>query len=257
MHQLAYCSARVPVPVRPIKTRFAGTNVTVYVYEKDDLVSNYVQVEGTWEERDVREMAYAMAAPVPAAPDDLRRPERWAAAAAPFVVDVGANVGTFTLHAAARGATVAAFEPMASNIALLRTSLCANPPLLDRVALYGTGLGTKRADCIMLSDVANRGNGFTECERTPEQAQAYLRQRYNITFQVRGEMSVMRLDDLIDRDVQVIKLDVEGYEREVLGGAERLLRERRVWFLMTGSWTREASTSAQTRSGARSMAWSK
>jgi hypothetical protein len=32
---------------------------------------------------------------------------------------------------------------MASNIQLVRTSLCANPGLMDRVALYGTGLGTK------------------------------------------------------------------------------------------------------------------
>jgi hypothetical protein len=32
---------------------------------------------------------------------------------------------------------------MASNIRLLRASLCANDWIRDRVALYGTGLGTK------------------------------------------------------------------------------------------------------------------
>jgi hypothetical protein len=34
---------------------------------------------------------------------------------------------------------------MASNVALVRASLCANPWLMDRVALYATGLGTKCA----------------------------------------------------------------------------------------------------------------
>jgi hypothetical protein len=34
---------------------------------------------------------------------------------------------------------------MESNLALLRSTLCENPWLLDRVALYGTGLGTKCA----------------------------------------------------------------------------------------------------------------
>jgi hypothetical protein len=32
---------------------------------------------------------------------------------------------------------------MASNVALLRSSLCASPWLMDRVALYATGLGVK------------------------------------------------------------------------------------------------------------------
>ena len=32
---------------------------------------------------------------------------------------------------------------MPSNIRLLRASLCANDWIRDRVALYGTGLGTK------------------------------------------------------------------------------------------------------------------
>jgi hypothetical protein len=32
---------------------------------------------------------------------------------------------------------------MPSNIRLVRSSLCRNPWLMERVALYGTGLGTK------------------------------------------------------------------------------------------------------------------
>jgi hypothetical protein len=32
---------------------------------------------------------------------------------------------------------------MPSNIRLLRATLCANPWIRERVALYGTGLGTK------------------------------------------------------------------------------------------------------------------
>jgi hypothetical protein len=137
-----------------------------------------------------------MRAPVPALPDDAGEPSAWRAPARPFVLDVGANVGWFTLNAAAAGGQVAAFEgeprpgdrgagkrpgartrtqparllrrrlpgagaalcmlphttpvphlspppAMPSNIALLRASLCASPWLMERVALYGTGLGTK------------------------------------------------------------------------------------------------------------------
>jgi len=52
----------------------------------------------------------AMRAPVPASASDLSDRSKWRQRVAPLVVDVGANVGWFTLNAAAAGGTVAAFE---------------------------------------------------------------------------------------------------------------------------------------------------
>ena len=51
-----------------------------------------------------------MRSPVPARADDLADPSKWRRPPAPFVIDVGSNVGWFTLNAAAAGGTVAAFE---------------------------------------------------------------------------------------------------------------------------------------------------
>lgn len=47
-------------------------------------------------------------------------------------VDIGANVGWFTLYVASRGYDVAAFEGMRSNVQLIRTSLCRNSTYMDR-----------------------------------------------------------------------------------------------------------------------------
>lgn len=56
-------------------------------------------------------MVYAMKAPVPQSPADLHKPQSWKPPSpSPFVIDVGANIGWFTLNAAAAGGTVAAFE---------------------------------------------------------------------------------------------------------------------------------------------------
>jgi FkbM family methyltransferase len=48
-------------------------------------------------------------------------------------------------------------------------------------------------------------------------------------------MSIRRLDDLIsaDTDVQVLKIDVEGFEEDVLGGADKLLSSGRVKYMLT------------------------
>ena len=50
------------------------------------------------------------------------------------MIDIGANLGTFSLAAAAMGFSVYAFEPMLTNIRAVRQSLCANK-FNDRVAL--------------------------------------------------------------------------------------------------------------------------
>ena len=50
------------------------------------------------------------------------------------LIDIGANLGTFSLAAAAMGFSVYAFEPMLTNIRAVRQSLCANK-FNDRVAL--------------------------------------------------------------------------------------------------------------------------
>lgn len=51
------------------------------------------------------------------------------------LLDVGANVGWFTLQAAAIGYRVLAVEPMPRNQGALRRTLCENPKLAEKVTL--------------------------------------------------------------------------------------------------------------------------
>jgi hypothetical protein len=51
------------------------------------------------------------------------------------LLDIGANLGSHTMAAAAHGFRVLAFEPMHVNLMALRHTLCANPGLAGRVTL--------------------------------------------------------------------------------------------------------------------------
>ncbi len=50
-------------------------------------------------------------------------------------MDIGANIGTFTLSVAAHGFSVVAFGPMHSNAMAIRMSLCADEGMRRRVTL--------------------------------------------------------------------------------------------------------------------------
>lgn len=98
-------------------------NVSVYVYSTGDIVSDSLQRLRNWETPEMNEWLWAIR--------QWRRPAAAAAAGQlpssngssinsssssgavpdrPLTVDIGANLGWFTLNAAAAGARVAAFE---------------------------------------------------------------------------------------------------------------------------------------------------
>lgn len=79
------------------------------------------------------------------------------------LLDIGANVGWYTVTAAALGYTVVAFEPMAPNLAALRRSLCDSPDLMERVTLVPRGLSNTTQDCVFWVAGQNQGNGYARC----------------------------------------------------------------------------------------------
>lgn len=123
-------------------------------------------------------------------------------------IDVGANVGAYTLWAAEGGAAVIALEPAADTFGLLAENVALNGyevTLLNKAA--GETTGTSRFTTGL--DAVNRMDPDGEVE-----------------------VETVRLDDLIgDRRAAGIKIDVEGFEEDVLRGCRRALSEHRVALL--------------------------
>ena len=151
-------------------------------------------------------------------------------AANEVLVDIGANVGMYTIWAAkTRGVNVFAFEPEAQNYALLNRNIVLN----------GLG-GQVKAYCVGLSDQA----GYSElhlsaldvggsCHSLGERLD-FMHEPMNPVFS-QGCVSA-RLDDLVAAGVlpapDHIKLDVDGIEHKIIAGARRVLADRKVRSLL-------------------------
>ena len=139
-------------------------------------------------------------------------------------VDIGANVGLITvpiaLETARTGATgqVLAIEPVPANFERLRRSIRLTPGLADRVRTVDVALGASDGSVVMTT------------ERDGQSSNAGVS---NAGFEGSGRVTVplRRLDDLLAAegvdDVDVIKIDVEGYEVDALAGATECLRTMR------------------------------
>ena len=144
-------------------------------------------------------------------------------------LDIGANIGWFTLAMSALGHKVIAIEPMCNNVALMRASLEASH-LSDHVILHSDGLSATTGRCIIHSDNGNIGDGHMVCGlSTDEEMKAAVPAGYSI----RQVMNSTRLDALVSQDIDVIKIDVEGSELHAVKSGARLFDHYRIGHIIS------------------------
>ena len=84
-----------------------------------------------------------------------------------YFVDIGANIGTFTIAMAMAGYNVIAFESLRINQQALRLSICANQ-LMDRITVFNVALGKEATNCTIFSHPLNTLNGNIVCGTNPK-----------------------------------------------------------------------------------------
>ncbi len=120
-------------------------------------------------------------------------------------VDVGANIGSYTIWAGDLGAEVIALEPADDTFALL----------MENVALTGYPVTTIHAAAGAVPGTAQFTSG-RDCVNRLDPAGDV-------------EARMVTIDSIVkNRTVAGMKIDVEGYEIQVLRGCERALGEQRL-----------------------------
>lgn len=130
-------------------------------------------------------------------------------------VDVGANIGSYSLLAAATGARVVSFEPVPATFEALRDNININ---LNRIGSQvdarnqAVGASVGKLTMIADQDTMNKAVG----------ASYYRGQTI--------EVPQTTLDDALKQSgaPKLIKIDVEGFETEVLRGAQAIMADEQV-----------------------------
>ncbi len=136
------------------------------------------------------------------------------------ILDVGANVGLTTLILATicPRARIVAFEPMAENVRLLERNLREN------------GVGT----CTVVGAAVGDGAGTVAMTADGP---------WSLVSAAGAAVPLVTLDDWCARSlpearIELVKIDVEGYEPNVLAGARALVRRWNPTILLEfNSWT--------------------
>ena len=123
-------------------------------------------------------------------------------------VDVGACIGYYTLLANKLGANVKAFEPSSENYEVLEKNLKLN----------SANIGNILTSKVAISDKTGEADLYDLDEES--QGERAIRENGN----KHEKVMTIRLDKVLDKAPDMIKIDVEGHERQVLEGMGDLLQ---------------------------------
>lgn len=152
----------------------------------------------------------------------LSRLIAWARRERPTLfLDIGANLGLYScvLVGAGHVPRAIAFEPDRDNRAALADSIALNG-LAERIRIEACALGAATGEAVLVEGPrSNRGTSRLVGGVADDAASGAERYR----------VPVRRLDDVvaIRGAVLLVKIDVEGHERDVIEGATRTLSENR------------------------------
>jgi FkbM family methyltransferase len=183
--------------VHPASPRLAEVQVpgvaaalTFAVHATDDKhVSEHIATRGEWEPLETEIIGRFLH------PDAL-------------FVDCGANLGWFSVIAAARGARVVAFEPFPPNAALLRDNISRNG-FVNQIEMHERALGAVPG--LARLDLSDDNQGDHRLATGPTRRRSV-------------EVEVVTVDaTLADRAPAVMKLDTQGSEVAILRGSAAAL----------------------------------
>ena len=120
-----------------------------------------------------------------------------------YIIDVGGNVGWYTLILGKLGYNLVTFEPLKMNYYILNKNYCLNKEI--NVTLINKGLFPEEKRCYIYSPGNNIGDGITNCNGK------ILENSVN-----NGEIILTKLSNYMsyfeNKNLAMIKMDIEGLE---------------------------------------------
>lgn len=171
-----------------IKVNYKSRNFDFYIHDtkKDLYVSKHIKETNTWETNISNIMLNNMKS------DGI-------------FLDIGANIGWHTKVLQEHGYRTISFEPEPSNFELLLKNCEKNDCLL-----YELALGDESRISYIKKNPTNYGDSY-------------------ISDDGDNKVEIVKLDDIIDKsiikNINVIKIDVQGYEAAVLKGGHEFLKK--------------------------------
>lgn len=200
--------------IQLVKINYYNTKFDMFVYKSKDIVSALILRNKYWDPPGTKNILDSL---------EFYRKKTKLNKKDIYVLDLGANVGWYSLFFGKLGYNIIAFEPSKKNYQILKKNYCLNQD--SNILIINKGLDVENKNCTLYHPLFNMGNGYLICDEEKYINQSYFGEKIKLT----------KLSDYIpflsNKNLAMIKIDIEGAEGKAFENGIDLIKKYHVPFI--------------------------
>lgn len=148
-----------------------------------------------------------------------------------FMLDIGGNIGEYSSFLGKFGYSILTFEASPRNYYILNKNYC----LINRnsnIIIINKGISNEEKKCNYYSQIGGIGNGILLCDETERKIKT-AGYYFNKTFEVNITKLSHFLPYLSDKNIALMKLDIEGGEGKAIEDGIELINKYHVPYIFS------------------------
>ena len=211
----AFNNTLIEENIKTVNIHFNDIIFQMFVYKNDDYVSKTISESGKWEQKETQSLLSSLI---------YYTKKKNIIENDVYLLDIGANIGWYSLILGKKGFNVISFEPSKLNYYILLKNYCLNKDI--SMTIINRGLDIEEKNSTIYHPLDNLGDAIIFHNDSKINKSNYFKEEIKIT----------RLSNYIeylkDKNLALIKLDIEGYEEKAIKGGIDLIIKYHIPFIL-------------------------
>ena len=186
----------------------------IYIYKNNDIVSKIISKYGYWEQSETQSLLSSLL--YYAKKKKITKKDV-------YVLDIGANIGWYSIFFGNNGFNVISFEPSKTNYYILLKNYCLNQDI--NMIIINKGLDVEEKNTIMYHPLKNAGDAIVFHNNFEKNISNYFAEEIKLT------KLKYYIEFLKHKYLALIKLDIEGSEGKAIKGGIDLIIKYHIPFI--------------------------
>ena len=198
-------------------TKIIFNNITffMFLYKKDDAVSDFISRYGIWEKDSTYNIIYGL---------NFYSQKKNLINKDIYIIDIGGNIGWYTFLLGKIGYNLITFEPSKINYYILNKNYCLNKEV--NVTLINKGLFIEEKICHINTQKTNIGNGLINCNKELD-IKSIINNKEIVLTKLSNYISFFK-----NKNLALIKMDIEGSEGKAFESGIELITKYHIPFII-------------------------